>query len=82
MTLNILFCSQTSLLIPQFLTDGVAWIFFNLQSFLTPMKRPGFKPTPELHQTGTFWTLYRLSYTAAATLIKLLRQNFEEFLSN
>ena len=62
------FCSQTALLILQSCsshTDGVArHFFFHLQSFQATMPRPGFKLTSvQLHQTGTFRTLYRLSYT-------------------
>ena len=49
-------------------TDGVARYFFShLELFLTPMPRPGLKPTSvELHKTGTFRTLYRLSYKTVA----------------
>ena len=62
------FCSQTALLILQSCsshTDGVArHFFFHLQSCQAPMPRPVFKLTSvQLHQTGTFRTLYRLSYT-------------------
>ena len=65
---NCNFFSQTALLILQFSHRWRGWVFFfHLQLFLTPMLRPGFEPTSEeLHQTGTFRTLYLLSYTAAA----------------
>ena len=83
--LNFVFSlSYTSHLILRFcLTDGVVGffrlllpvIFFLYEYFFTPMPRRVSNPrqSVELHQTGTFRTLYRLSYSAAANFqIKLI----------
>ena len=55
------------------LTQTACLGFFHLHSFLTPVSQPGFEPTSvELHQTGSFRTLYRLSNTAATGCTKYL----------
>ena len=44
-------------------------LFFLFEFFLSSHPATCFEPmSVELHQTGTFRTLYRLSYRAAATL--------------
>ena len=40
------------------------------------MSLSGFEPTVELHQTGTFRSLYRLGYNAAAKIVLLLQSLF------
>ena len=42
-------------------------LFFSQRIFPNSYAAECFEPTPvELHQTGTFWTLNQLSYSAAA----------------
>ena len=62
------------------LTQTACLGFFHLHSFLTPVSQPGFEPTSvELHQTGTFRTLYRLRNTAATGCTKYLVLAAKEF---